>query len=77
MAGTGKTSTKHLLLGLPPPADRNSTPLASTAERTCIRLIRDTTKLKMEAQEDRSRAWKPVSRDDLQRFVADAIKSHV
>ncbi len=32
MAGTGKTSTKHLLLGLPPPVDRNSTPLASTAE---------------------------------------------
>ncbi len=32
MAGTGKTSTKHLLLGLPPPEDRNSTPLASTAE---------------------------------------------
>ncbi|XP_064407614.1 uncharacterized protein LOC135352342 isoform X2 [Halichondria panicea] len=77
MAGTGKTSTKHLLLGLPPPVDRNSTPLASTAERICIRQIRDTTKLKMEAQEDPSRTWKPVTSDDLQRIVADAIKSHV
>ena len=77
MAGTGKTSTKHLLLGLPPPSDRNSTPLASTAERMCIRQIRDTTKLKMEAHEDLSRTWKPVSSDDLQRIVADAIKSHV
>ena len=77
MAGTGKTSTKHLLLGLPPPVDRNSTPLASTAERICIRQIRDTTKIKMEAQEDPSRTWKPVSSDDLQRIVADAIKSHV
>ncbi|XP_064399904.1 uncharacterized protein LOC135346128 isoform X3 [Halichondria panicea] len=75
MAGTGKTSTKHLLLGLPPPVDRNSTPLASTAER--IRQIRDTTKLRTEAQEDPSRTWKPVSSDDLQRIVADAIKSHV
>ncbi len=77
MAGTGKTSTKHLLLGLPPPEDRNSTPLASSAERICIRQIRDTTNLKMEAQEDPSRTWKPVSSDDLQRIVADAIKSHV
>ena len=77
MAGTGKTSTKHLLLGLPPPQDRNSTPLASTAERICVRQIRDATKLKMEAQEDPSRTWKPVTSDDLQRIVADAIKSHV
>ena len=77
MAGTGKTSTKHLLLGLPPPVDRNSTPLASTADRICIRQIRDTTKLRTEAQEDPSRTWKPVSSDDLQRIVADAIKSHV
>ncbi len=75
MAGTGKTSTKHLLLGLPPPDDRNSTPLATKAER--IRQIRDTTKLKTEAQEDPSRSWKPVVSDDLQRIVADAIKSHV
>ncbi len=77
MAGTGKTSTKHLLLGLPPPQDRNSTPLASTAERICIRQIRNATKLKIEAQEDPSRTWKPVSSDNLQRIVADAIKSHV
>ncbi len=55
MAGTGKTSTKHLLLGLPPPVDRNSTPLASPAERICNRNIRETTKMKMEAQEDPSR----------------------
>ncbi|XP_064387667.1 uncharacterized protein LOC135335908 isoform X2 [Halichondria panicea] len=75
MAGTGKTSTKHLLLGLPPPEDQNSTPLATTAEK--IRQIRDTTKLKMEAQEDPSRTWKPVTSDDLQRIVADAIKSYV
>ncbi|XP_064407321.1 uncharacterized protein LOC135352082 isoform X2 [Halichondria panicea] len=89
MAGTGKTSTKHLLLGLSPPVDRNSTPLASTAERICIqpnhhttkekmdsRQIRDchTTKIQMEAQED---LWKPVTSDDLQRIVADAIKSRV
>ncbi|XP_064405580.1 uncharacterized protein LOC135350651 isoform X3 [Halichondria panicea] len=77
MAGTGKTSTKHLLLGLPPPEDRNSTPLASTAERVCIRQIRDTTKLKMEAQKDSPRTWKPIASDDLQRIVADVIKSHV
>ena len=77
MAGTGKTSTKHLLLGLPPPQDRNSTPLASTAERICVRQIRDATKLKMETREDPSRTWKPVTSDDLQRIVADAIKSHV
>ncbi len=32
MAGTGKTSTKQLLLGLPPPEDRN-TPLAIAQQR--------------------------------------------
>ncbi len=77
MAGTGKTSTKHLLLGLSPPTERNSTPLASTAERVCVRQIRDTTKLKMEGQEDASKTWKPVSSDDLQRIVTDAIKAIV
>ena len=78
MAGTGKTSTKHLLLGVPPYQDRNSTPLASTAERIRInRKIRDTTTLKMVAQEDPSRTWKPVTSDDLQRIVADAIKYYV
>ena len=74
MAGTGKTFTKHLLLGPPPPQNQNSTPLASTAERACFRQIRDTTALKME---DPSRTWKSVTSDNLQRIVADAIKSHV
>ncbi len=77
MAGTGKTSTKHLLLGLDPPSDQNreSTPCANKSERVYIRQIRRTQKLKMEAEEeDIATSWKPVSNDDLQESIVNAIK---
>ena len=37
MAGTGKTTTKHLILDLPLLEKRYSTPLADTRERVLIR----------------------------------------
>ena len=74
MAGTGKTSTKHLLLGLDPPSDQNreSTPCAEKAER--VRQIRDAKKLKMGVKEDTATSWKPVSDEDLQELIVDAVK---
>ncbi len=71
MAGTGKTSTKHLIFGLPPPKDRNSTPLADSAERVLIREIRDMCGVKVQVAEG---AWKLLTTDDLKTHVADIIQ---
>ena len=72
MAGTGKTSTKHLIFGLPPPKKRNSTPLAEPAERVLIRKIRDLSGIKAKVTDG---SWKPITFNDLKQLVADIIQS--
>ena len=69
MAGTGKTSIKHILFGLPPPEVRDSTPLADTVERVHIRNV---TKTKVQAGQH---CWTPVTIEDLKKFVVDTILS--
>ena len=70
MAGTGKTTTKHLILDLPLPTKRDSTPLADTRERV---LIRDVAGMKIQVGGD---SWKPVTVDDLKKHTADLIRTH-
>ena len=70
MAGTGKTTTKHLILDLPLPKKRDSTPLADTRERV---LIRDVAGMKIQIGGD---SWKPVTLDDLKKHTADLIRAH-
>ena len=70
MAGTGKTTTKHLILDLPLPEKRDSTPLADTRERV---LIRDVAGMKIQVGRD---SWKPVTVDDLKKHTADLIRAH-
>ena len=55
MAGTGKTSTKHLIFGLPPPKERNSTPLAAATDRVLIRKIRNLSGIKVKVSDE---GWK-------------------
>ena len=70
MAGTGKTTTKHLILDLPLPTKRDSTPLADTRERV---LIRDVAGMKIQIGGD---SWKPVTVDNLKKHTADLIRAH-
>ena len=70
MAGTGKTTTKHLILDLPLPTKRDSTPLADARERV---LIRDVAGMKIQVGGD---SWKPVTVDDLKKHTADLIRAH-
>ncbi len=71
MAGTGKTSTKNLIFGLPPPEKRNSTPLANAAERLLVRKVRNLTGTRVQATEDN---WKPVTAEELKQHIADLIQ---
>ncbi|XP_064400489.1 uncharacterized protein LOC135346702 isoform X2 [Halichondria panicea] len=73
MAGTGKTSTKNLIFGLPPPEKRNSTPLANAAERLLVRKIRNLSGTKVQATQD---SWKPVTADELKQHIADLVQSY-
>ena len=68
-AGVGKSHFKHLILRLPPPAIRESTPLAEAAIRT-ISIWRATVG-------DEDMQWQLVSSEKLLRMVADAIKAGV
>ena len=70
MAGTGKTTIKHLILDLPLPTKRDSTPLADTRERV---LIRNVAGMKIQIGGD---SWKPVTVDDLKKHTADLIRAH-
>ena len=58
LAGTGKTSIKHLILGEGPPAKRNSTP------------IREISIIKIQADESQ---WQTATADDLKSVVADTV----
>ena len=71
MAGVGKTSFKHILLGLQPPEVRSSTPLA---DAPILIHIRDVSGVKVQAGES---GWKPVEGEDLQKIVADTISTIV
>ena len=71
MAGVGKTSVKHILLGLLPPDVRSSTALADAPIQIHIR---DMSGVKVQLRED---GWKSVEGDDLQKIVTDAISTIV
>ncbi len=73
MAGTGKTSTKNLIFGLPPPEKRNSTPLANAAERLLFRKIRKLAGTKVQATQD---SWRPITTDELKQHIADLVISY-
>ena len=68
-AGAGKSHFKHLILRLPPPAVRESTPLAEAAIRA-ISICRATIG-------DGDMKWQIVSSQESLRMVADAIKAGV
>ena len=70
-AGAGKTHFKHLILRLPPPAVRESTPLAEAAIRAISIDICQAT------ISDGDRQWQRVSSEELLRMVVDAIKAGV
>ena len=61
MAGAGKTSTMHLLLGLSPPEERNSTPLAESVKQI---QVRDISKTKIQVNES---SWKQVTLEDMKK----------
>ena len=71
MAGVGKTSFKHILLGLQPPDIRSSTPLA---DAPILIHVRDVSGVKVQTGES---GWKPVEGDDLQKIVTDTISTIV
>ena len=68
-AGAGKSHFKHLILRLPPPAVRESTPLAEAAIRA-ISICRATIG-------DGDMKWQIVSSQESLRMVEDAIKAGV
>ena len=68
-AGAGKSSFKHLILHLSPPAVRQSTPLAEAAIRA-ISICQAT--IGGEGME-----WQRVSSEEMLHIVADAIKAGV
>ena len=72
MAGTGKTSTKHLILGLPPPPTRSSTSVVEAAKRVQIREIRDLSGMIIQ---EIKRKWQLVTADNIKKLVVDIIKS--
>ena len=68
-AGSGKTHFKRLILGLPPPEIRESTPLADAS----IRAI----SVSRIAVGDESMEWCVITPETLRRVVADGIKAGV
>ena len=73
IAGTGKTSTKNLLLGLPPPPVRDSTPVATSAERILTnRTVRQVSETKAHIIKDN---WKHITIDELEKRIV-AILHH-
>ena len=74
MAGTGKTSTKHLLLGMPPPQVRNSTPTATSAERVLTkRTVRHISGAKAHMEKEN---WKQITIDELEKLIVAVMHSH-
>ena len=73
MAGAGKTSTKNLLLGLPPPSIRDSTPVATSAERILTnRTVRHVYETKAHIRKEN---WKQITIDELEKRIV-AILHH-
>ena len=66
--GSGKTSLRYLLLGLPPPATRTSTPLATRAFRA-VSMHR----IKADGSDSMS-TWKMLDDDTYLRFIAEEVK---
>ena len=65
--GVGKTSIRHLLLGLPPPPRRTSTPLATRATRA-ISFYR----IKADGSEDVT--WTELDDDTYLKYIAEEVK---
>ena len=70
MAGTGKTTIKHLILNLPLPELQDSTPLADAKDRV---LIRDIGGTKIQVDD---KSWKPFTVNDLKKYAADLIRAY-
>ena len=66
--GSGKTCLRYLLLGLPPPATRTSTPLATRAFRA-VSMHR----IKADGSGSMS-TWKELDDDTYLRFIAEEVK---
>ena len=74
MAGTGKTSTKNLLLGLPPPKVRDSTPVATSAERILTnRKVRHISETKAHIIEEN---WKQITINELEKLIVAIMHHH-
>ena len=67
MAGAGKTSTMHLLLGLPPPEKRNSTSVTDSAKPINVR---DVSEMKIQLNES---SWKQVTLEDMKKLTCDIL----
>ena len=65
--GVGKTCIRHLLLGLPPPPSRTSTPLATRATRA-ISFYR----IKADGSEDVT--WTELDDDTYLKYIAEEVK---
>ena len=65
--GSGKTCTKHLLLGIPPPGKRSSTPIATRAARA-ISLYR------FKADGSEVVYWNEMDNDTYLKFIAEEVK---
>ena len=70
VAGSGKTSFKHLVLGLPPPELRVSTPLAEAA-------VRSMSVYHVAIDNEEECTWQLVSPEEFHDMVADAVKKGV
>ena len=74
IAGTGKTSTKNLLLGLPPPLVRDSTPVATSAERILTnRTVHHISETKAHIIKEN---WKQITIDELEKLIVAIMHSH-
>ncbi|XP_064405771.1 uncharacterized protein LOC135350856 isoform X3 [Halichondria panicea] len=67
MAGAGKTATKHLIFGVPPPDVRNSTPLAEAPIQAQVRDVSG-----IRAHQTGSQ-WTTIDANDLEKVVGDAV----
>ena len=68
--GVGKTGIRHLLLGLPPPPSRTSTPLATQATRA-ISFYR----IKVDGSEDVT--WTKLDDDTYLKYIAEEVKMNL
>ena len=67
--GVGKTGIRYLLLGLPPPSKRTSTPLATRATRA-ISFYR----IKADGNGDVACTWTELDDDTYLKYIAEEVK---